>query len=167
MATFRIEVAWCGIRAGAYGEKGMRRQMEDETVICASLCDLSSAQLGLKTGMSRQTFSSRAQGASALRGAELRAVWDIRWPRRQAGRHLVTLHPDPSISVGSFKSDSCHPSIPPNKFPPNADSWQVAEFVRTYLAPEPCSKLLPCRRIVCCTRLVRYLCPEVGQRVCQ
>ncbi|CAE7557785.1 unnamed protein product, partial [Symbiodinium necroappetens] len=34
------EVAWCGIRAGAYGEKGMRRQMEDETVICASLSDL-------------------------------------------------------------------------------------------------------------------------------
>lgn len=26
------EVTWCGIRAGAYGEKGMRRQMEDETV---------------------------------------------------------------------------------------------------------------------------------------
>ncbi|CAE7231654.1 unnamed protein product [Symbiodinium natans] len=36
----QAEVAWCGIRAGAYGEKGMRRQMEDETVICASLCDL-------------------------------------------------------------------------------------------------------------------------------
>ena len=26
------EVNWCGIRAGAYGEKGMRRQMEDETL---------------------------------------------------------------------------------------------------------------------------------------
>ena len=26
------EVTWCGLRAGAYGEKGMRRQMEDETV---------------------------------------------------------------------------------------------------------------------------------------
>ena len=26
------EVTWCGLRTGAYGEKGMRRQMEDETV---------------------------------------------------------------------------------------------------------------------------------------
>eukprot|EP00438_Fugacium_kawagutii_P014862 Skav220138 [mRNA] locus=scaffold1320:72380:82436:+ [translate_table: standard] len=34
------EVTWCGIRAGAYGEKGMRRQMEDETVICPSLRDM-------------------------------------------------------------------------------------------------------------------------------
>lgn len=34
------EVNWCGIRAGAYGEKGMRRQMEDETLLCPSLRDL-------------------------------------------------------------------------------------------------------------------------------
>lgn len=34
------EVSWCGVRAAAYGEKGMRRQMEDETVICPSLQDL-------------------------------------------------------------------------------------------------------------------------------
>lgn len=34
------EVTWCGLRAGAYGEKGMRRQMEDETVICPSLRDM-------------------------------------------------------------------------------------------------------------------------------
>jgi len=34
------EVAWCGVRAATYGEKGMRRQMEDEAIICPSLRDL-------------------------------------------------------------------------------------------------------------------------------
>jgi len=34
------EVPWCGLRAATYGEKGMRRQMEDEAVICPSLRDL-------------------------------------------------------------------------------------------------------------------------------
>ncbi|CAE8617928.1 unnamed protein product [Polarella glacialis] len=34
------EVKWCGLRCAIYGEKGMRRQMEDEHVICPSLKDL-------------------------------------------------------------------------------------------------------------------------------
>lgn len=34
------EVAWCGLRAATYGEKGMRRQMEDEHLICPSLQEL-------------------------------------------------------------------------------------------------------------------------------
>jgi len=34
------DVLWVGLRAAAYGEKGMRRQMEDEHLICLSLRDM-------------------------------------------------------------------------------------------------------------------------------
>merc|ERR1719215_1319084 len=33
------DIRWVGLRAAAWGEKGMRRQMEDEHLICTSLRD--------------------------------------------------------------------------------------------------------------------------------